>query len=149
MEDYIIEPLKKDNIEECAKLANMLWNDYALGEAVKVFTEEIDKDNISHYLLKKSNEYIGFLEVSLRCHYVEGCESSPVGYIEGIYIKSEYRKMKYATKLIDFACELFKSMGCTQIASDCELENESSIQFHRGIGFEEVNRIVNFVKRIK
>ena len=34
---------------------------------------------------------IGFAQCTLRNDYVEGSSSSPVGYLEGIYVKDEYR----------------------------------------------------------
>ncbi len=41
-----------------------------------------------------------------------------------------------------------KGQGCTEFASDCELVNEDSLKFHMKLGFEEVNRIVCFTKKL-
>lgn len=41
-----------------------------------------------------------------------------------------------------------KSRGCTEFASDCELENTQSLQFHLNVGFEEANRIICFTKKL-
>ncbi len=38
----------------------------------------------------RENELCGFLEASLR-EFAEGCDSSPVGYIEGIYVRPDAR----------------------------------------------------------
>lgn len=32
--------------------------------------------------------------------------------------------------------------GCTEFASDCELDNTESSKFHLNLGFEEENRII-------
>ena len=37
---------------------------------------------------------------------------------------------------------------CTEFASDCEINNEISLQFHLSMGFEEANRIICFRKDI-
>ena len=47
------------------------------------------------------------------------------------------------------ACEDWaRARGCREFASDCELDNEASIGFHRAVGFAEANRIVCFAKRL-
>ena len=47
------------------------------------------------------------------------------------------------------ACESWaKSKGCTEFASDCELANTQSLQFHLNVGFEEANRIICFTKKL-
>ena len=79
---------------------------------------------------------------------MEGTESSPVGYLEGIFIKAEYCHRGYAKELLA-ACEAWaKQNGCTEFASDCELDNTGSLQFHLAMGFQEANRIICFKKRI-
>ena len=47
------------------------------------------------------------------------------------------------------ACEKWaKEQGCTEFASDCELENEDSLRFHLKMGFKEANRIICFAKNL-
>ena len=44
-------------------------------------------------------------------------------------------------------CEKWtKEKGCTEFASDCELDNETSLRFHLALGFEEANRLICFRK---
>ena len=91
---------------------------------------------------------IGFAQCQLRHDYVEGTDSSTVGYLEGIYVADGYRKQGIARELL-FACETWaKSKSCTEFASDCELENVQSLQFHLNVGFEEANRIICFTKKL-
>ena len=80
---------------------------------------------------------------------MEGTKTTPVGYLEGIFIREEYRKQGYAKKLLSKCEEWAKEQGCSEFASDCELENEISIEFHIKMGFEEANRIVCFKKSLK
>ena len=77
-----------------------------------------------------------------------GTDSSPVGYLEGIFVKEEHRKNGYAKELL-CACEKWaKEMGCDEFASDCELNNVDSFEFHMAMKFDEVNRIICFKKKI-
>ena len=91
---------------------------------------------------------VGFAQCGLRRDYVEGTENSPVGYLEGIFVKEDCRNKGYAKDLL-FACEKWaKDMGCSEFASDCELDNTGSFKFHMVMGFEEANRIICFRKGI-
>lgn len=49
---------------------------------------------------------------------------------------------------MNIAKEWGKEKGCSELASDCILSNQLSIDFHKGIGFEEANRLVCFIKSI-
>ena len=91
---------------------------------------------------------MGFAQCQLRRDYVEGTETSPVGYLEGIYVVEECRKKGIAGALLD-ACESWaREKGCAEFASDCELENAQSLRFHLSMGFEEANRIICFTKKL-
>ena len=91
---------------------------------------------------------VGFIEESLRRDYVEGCETSPVAYLEGIYVLEEYRGKGIAKVLIQNAERWAASHGCTEMGSDAELTNQGSINMHLRLGFEEANRVVHFVRQI-
>ena len=91
---------------------------------------------------------VGFAQCGLRADYVEGTETSPVGYLEGVFVKEEYRNHGYAKGLLLYCEEWAKYMGCTEFASDCELENIGSLKFHIAMGFAEANRIICFKKKI-
>ena len=80
---------------------------------------------------------------------MEGTETSPVGYLEGIYVKAPFRRRGVAGQLLR-ACEAWAGrMGCTEFASDCELNNMDSLSFHLRMGFEEANRIICFTKKLR
>lgn len=84
----------------------------------------------------------------IRHDYVEGTNSSPVGYLEGIFVQEEYRKQGYAKQLLNYCEKWAKKKGCSEFASDCELDNEISRQFHINLGFDGANRIICFSKKI-
>ena len=83
-----------------------------------------------------------------RFDYVEGTKSSPVGYLEGIFVEENFRNKGYAKELLN-ACENWaKDKGCKEFASDCELDNLTSLKFHLSMGFDEANRIICFKKEL-
>ena len=112
------------------------------------FAEIIAKPDAAFLLAYAEETAAGFAQCQLRHDYVEGTDSSPVGYLEGIYVADGYRKQGVARELLS-ACESWaKAKGCSEFASDCELDNVQSLQFHLNVGFEEANRIICFTKKL-
>lgn len=131
-----------------AELACQLWPDHTVEEMRTEFAETLTKPDAAFFLAYADETAVGFAQCQLRHDYVEGTDSSPVGYLEGIYVAEEYRKHGIARELLS-ACESWaKSKGCTEFASDCELENTQSLEFHLNVGFEEANRIICFTKKL-
>lgn len=131
-----------------AELACKLWPDNTVEEMCSEMEEIIAKPDAAFFLAYAEDTPVGFAQCQLRHDYVEGTDSSPVGYLEGIYVAEEYRKHGIARELLS-ACESWaKEKGCTEFASDCELDNVQSLQFHLNVGFEEANRIICFTKKL-
>src|SRR5262245_49672412 len=90
----------------------------------------------------------GFIEVSLR-DYEEACQTSPVAYIEGWYVDVESRRHKLGTRLVQTVEAWARNQGLKEMASDTQIDNTVSIQAHKGLGYEEVERIVYFRKTLE
>ncbi len=131
-----------------AELACQLWPDNTVEGMHSEFAEIIAKPDAAFFLAYAEEIAVGFAQCQLRYDYVEGTDSSPVGYLEGIYVADGYRKQGIAKELLT-ACESWaKEKGCTEFASDCELSNAQSLRFHLNVGFEEANRIICFTKKL-
>jgi aminoglycoside 6'-N-acetyltransferase I len=89
---------------------------------------------------------VGFAEASIRSDYVNGTHSSPVAFLEGIYVSPENRRQGVATALFAEICRWAKISGCRELASDALLENEVSHSMHRALGFTETEKVVYFCK---
>ena len=112
------------------------------------YNELLKSSNVVFYIAEDKNKVVAFAQFGLRFDYVEGTTSSPVGYIEGVYVQKEYRNMKIAAKMVKLGEQWAKQKGCLQMASDCELTNVGSYNFHNKIGYSEANKIVCFKKDI-
>ena len=99
------------------------------------------------FFMEVEGRVVGFLEASLR-NIVDGCLTSPVGFMEGICLYPEFRGRGLSKKLMAVAEDWMRAKGCTEMGSDSDLENEEAIKFHRAIGFEETFRIVQFKKKL-
>lgn len=89
----------------------------------------------------------GMIETSIR-EYAEGCESSPVGYIEAWFVDGDFRRTGVAGALVSAAENWSREKGCTEMGSDTWLDNEASIRAHQKLGYHEVDRLVHFVKQL-
>lgn len=145
----MITNLNKDNLETVSRLALKLWPDAELNELIESFRLIIASQNEMCFVYNHDHLPIGFIHASTRSDYVEGCDYSPVGYIEGLYIEEVHRGNGYSKELVKEVEKWAKTRGFKQLASDCELKNEVSIAFHSRIAFQEVNRIVCFVKNLE
>lgn len=143
-----IEELSQDNLTDLTELVLELWTECDFEEEYQAYKNIIEADDEICYLLQENNTYIGFIHLTLRNDYVEGTDDLPVAYIEALYIKAAYQREGFGKQLINVAELWAKQKGCSQLASDTELNNTKAIDFHKKAGFEEVNRIVCFVKNL-
>ena len=134
--------------KDAAQLALLLWPENSLEEFIQNMKVVIRDENSTVFLAYEKDQAIGFAQCQLRHDYVEGTDSSPVGYLEGLYVVDQYREKGIAKSLVQ-ACEIWaKEKGCTEFASDCELTNVQSLEVHLKLGFTEANRIICFTKKL-
>ena len=141
--------IREMTISDAPALAEMAIKIWDSDDKVEIEQEFIDmtRNKESTCFIKFIDaKAIGFANASLRHDYVEGCETSPVAYLEAIYVEEEHRLLGYAKDLVN-RCEGWgREQGAKEFASDCILTNTASYKFHIAIGFEEVNRIICFKK---
>ena len=75
-----------------AELAIQMWESHTIEELTQEFDEYISKENGIVFITMVDGCAVGFAQCGLSRDYVEGTDSSPVGYLEGIFLKEEYRK---------------------------------------------------------
>jgi aminoglycoside 6'-N-acetyltransferase I len=97
--------------------------------------------------VRENGELGGFLEGGLR-KYAEGCDTSPVGYIEGWFVDDDLRGQGIGGALVQAVEAWAREQGYTEIASDTWLDNETSIRAHLALGYEESERLVHFRKSL-
>jgi aminoglycoside 6'-N-acetyltransferase I len=141
-----IEKLSLDNLKQLTELILELWVDCEFHEEFENYKRILGSENEICYLCKEEDNYIAFLHLSSRNDYVEGAKDLPVAYVEGIYVKPNYQKKGIAKKLMNCAENWAKQKGYNQLASDTQITNYASIDFHKQIGFAEIERIVCFIK---
>lgn len=133
------------------------WNQHDMKAWARLFTADVDYVNRAGGLWQRYAQLVaysnsrwptGFVEASVRADCVNGTESSPVAFLEGLYVVSEARRMGIATALVAAVCRWAQSVGCRELASDALLENQVSHTVHQALGFEETERVVFFRKAL-
>ena len=142
----MIRKAQIQDAEAIAGLAIRMWGDHDPNDLANEFRELISSEGSACFIKYVDEKPVAFAQVQLRHDYVEGTASSPVGYLEGIFVSEGYRKKGYAAELLSECEKWAKEKGCTEFASDCELDNADSLRFHLATGFEETSRIICFKK---
>lgn len=143
----IIRATEKETLV-LSELAIQMWSNHTVAELEADFKEIVSKSDAVCFIKYADDKAIGFAQCQLRYDYVEGTHSSPVGYLEGIFIVPEYQEKGYGGELLRECEKWAKEKGCTEFASDCEIDNTGSLDFHLAMGFSETNRIICFRKEI-
>ena len=131
-----------------SELVKVIWPEHSLGELAEIISSYMNSESSAVFAEIVNGQYVGVALCCLRHDYVEGCKTSPVGYLEGISIHEEYRHQGIARKLVSECEQWAREKGCSEFASDCELTNISSWNFHLSVGFQEENRIICFRKTL-
>jgi aminoglycoside 6'-N-acetyltransferase I len=140
-----------DNLGEWAAMRAELWPDGSVDEHQQFAQSALEDPTrlVAFIAHDADSRPLGFAEASLRFDYVNGCSTSPVGFLEGLYVREDARRNGIARGLVTAVEHWAIACGCTELASDALIENETSHHAHRGLGFAEAERVVFFRKDLE
>ena len=144
----MIRQMQASDIDGLVDLALALWPDHSREEMAGEMASLLAAEDAAVFGWQEGGRWGAFAQCQLRRDYVEGCETSPVGYLEGIFVREPLRGKGVARALLSQCQAWAREKGCREFASDCELSNEDSLRFHLATGFQEAGRIICFVKRL-
>ena len=131
---------------EWLRMRHDLWPDVEPDELLREMQRIIADPQTPVFVMERPGGRLGgFIETGTR-KYADGCETSPVGYIEGWLVDEDLRGKGLGKALVKTAEDWVRGQGLHEMASDTWLENEVSIAAHLKMGYEEVERLVHFVK---
>ncbi|HTS22503.1 MAG TPA: aminoglycoside 6'-N-acetyltransferase [Casimicrobiaceae bacterium] len=129
-------------------LRSRLWPDGSETEHLRCMTDVVARGQFVRLAAEHDGSAIGFVEASIRTDYVNGTASSPVAFLEGLYVEADARRRGVARALVSAVEAWAAAAGCTELASDSPLENSTAHTVHRALGFAETERVVYFCRRI-
>ncbi len=145
----LIRPVQQNDHTEWRRLRDALW-DHEVdehGQVIAAFLAAPPADITILVIERPDGTLGGFAEVGQRS-YAEGCATSPVGYLEGLYVDPDLRQQGWARRLVAAAEAWARTQGCSEMASDCLIENTNSLVMHLALGYSEVERIICFRKTL-
>lgn len=96
---------------------------------------------------RPSAQLAGYAHVGSR-KYAEGCTSSPVAYLEEWFVDADVRRQGVGRALIAAAEAWARQNDLHELASDTIIDNQVSLASHLALGFTEVERQINFIKKL-
>lgn len=150
----MVRPAGPADLEAVVALAGALWPDAAIRDH-RVHMRAVLSGPppttlpLTLFVAEREGQIVGFLEVGLRSH-ADGCDPMrPVGFVEGWFVAPDHRGQDVGRLLMKAAEEWAVSRGCTELASDTWIDNEPSQRAHEALGFEIVDRCINFRKALR
>ena len=144
-----IVPASEAHLDGWAALRHALWDELSAQEHRAEAEEQLaETERLLNLVALDGDKVVGFAESSLRRDYVNGCETSPVVFLEGIYVSEAARGSGVARRLCDAVAEWGRARGCAEFASDALADDLESHAFHRAAGFAETERVVYFRREL-
>ena len=148
MEPITIADYQPAEFQAWLDVSLKLFKDYPAEATERDLVRMAQNPKYKTFLAKSGNRTIGFITVSVRTDYVEGSNSSPTGYVEAIFVDSDYRKEGAAKLLFEKGEHWTKLQGCSEIGSDTWDWNLAAQEFHLKLGFRKEDVLVHFIKKI-
>lgn len=146
-QNFRVRPVTKKDFPAWYGLRKSLWDESSDDEHRAEMTDIFEHTETQLVLVAEleSGNLIGFLEASIR-PFVEDCHSEHVGYLEGWFVKPEFRQHGIGKLLVKTAEDWARQKGCEEMASDAEIDNDLSLKAHLNLGYEETSRLVHLRK---
>lgn len=148
-QNFIVRPLRDGDLEGWLTLRRHLWDEVSEDEHKSEMMDILDHTDSQFVVVAQSDDgrLVGFLEASIR-PFVEDCNTDHVGYLEGWFVEPDFRMHGIGRHLVRTAENWARKRGCTEMASDAEIGNDSSLKAHQKLGYEETSRLVHLRKEL-
>lgn len=105
------------------------------------------KEPLTVLVAERDGDVVGMAELSIRPH-AEGCRTDQVAYLEAWYVAARARRGGVGRALVEGAEQWAREQGCTELASDTDIANTTSVTAHLALGFADVGTIRCFRKAL-
>ncbi len=147
--NFTIRELSEGDLSEWLRLRLLLWDESTEDDHKSEMVDIIEHNDTQLVAVADfgGGRLGGFLEASIRS-YVEDCQTENVGYLEGWFVEEQFRRLGVGRELVAFAEGWARGKGCTEMASDAEIDNAISLHAHLNLGYAETSRLVHLRKEL-
>jgi aminoglycoside 6'-N-acetyltransferase I len=142
-----IRPYETKDFDDWLRMRRSLWPELMEVDDVEDASKWLARPDAIVIVAERSADagLTGFIEMGAR-PYADGCDTSPVAFLEGWYVDEDARRMGVGTALVRAGEEWARQHGYRELASDALLANTTSHLAHTALGFSEVERAVRYRK---
>jgi aminoglycoside 6'-N-acetyltransferase I len=141
----VVRPYAPDDDREWRRMRSALWPSQTAADMAEWLARSDTAVIVAVRASGSPGSLCGFVEVGERTN-ADGCDTSPVAYVEGWYVDADVRRQHIGARLIEAAESFARARGYRELASDTEWHNVVSQHAHRRLGFEELDRVVLYRK---
>lgn len=131
-----------------ASMRALLWPDSDRAAHRAELREFLRDDRFGGWLALDGATAVGFAEAFIR-PFANGCDSRPVAFLEGIWVQPRHRRRRVGGRLLAAVEGWAAAQGIGELGSDADITNNLSLLCHDRWGFEEMERVVCFRKRLR
>jgi len=116
----VVERCTRESFEDWLRLRQALWPQASGQELRLEAAAMLDRpdDTLAFIARDERSNVVAFAEATLRHDYVNGCSTSPVAFLEGIYVQPQWRNRGLARLLCNTVEDWAAGLGCAEFASD-------------------------------
>ena len=145
---YIVQRAGRKHLPVCSAMGCKLWPHHSEEDMRIEFERILKSRRDAAFVCLHDGQAMGFVTVSMRVDYVQSSTTSPVGYLEGLFVEKPHRRGGAGALLVATAEDWARSRGATEMGSDAYASNLTSRRFHQAVGFQVTRPLTHFIKKI-
>jgi aminoglycoside 6'-N-acetyltransferase I len=130
-------------------LRGELWPEESKSGHLSAMVDALARGHHVRLAVTAAGDAVAFVEAAVRRDYVNGTATSPVAFLEGIYVAPAWRRRGIARALVNEVIAWAQAQELSELASDALCENDAAHAVHRSLGFKETERVVYFLRSLR
>jgi aminoglycoside 6'-N-acetyltransferase I len=146
---FVVREMRTADRSAWAEMRSALWPEESASAHAAEIDDVLRSCKAWGFIVEtRHGDAVGFAEIAIR-KYANGCDSRPVAFLEGIWVKPQFRRQGAGAQLVAHAESFLAAHGFHELGSDTQIDNTQSQDAHRAWGFSETERVVYFRKLLR